>query len=608
MDRRRQVRCLRGRGTDYTGITMKKEQTIIQQQFLETMIALSLLELARGITCIADGIMTSRLVGTDELAAFGITAPYYSIVAVISVLLTISCQTMYTQNLGKGDLDRANSYLSHAVLYGGIVSIALTVLGIVFAGPLCTLFGARGESAFLLPYAKEYLIGLFIGTIGNVMLGVLNPIVELDGGGVWTKTSNLVMIVVDVVGNYVTTRYMHLGLLGIGISSSLGFFAAVAVLSVHFFTKKCQIRFTLNKANRIWISEFLQIGFPGAISMLCRAVCPIIVNGIIVAVASSYGLSAISAQANIKFVIGAPLCGIAGAVMELGSIAYGERDARSLREILTLSFRYIFIGVSIFSALIFLCSGIISRCYFPTESAVYPLTVNAIRWYALSLVFTAINLVAISYLQLIGKTRPLLLLYICSELLAVALFSVILGSIFGLSGVFVAIAAGPALISVVCAYILFTYKKKERSFALPYLSSDFAVPEENCLTATFRSMNEVMDGSRQVQSFCSSHGIANRKAFAAAVLIEELAGNVIQHGFTDGKNHQVDLRMVTADDAVVLKITDNCKRFDFNAKLRYLSESANDTEKNLGLKLAVGLTHNITYLNTSNKNILVLTI
>ena len=587
---------------------MKKEKTIIQQQFLETMIALSLLELARGITCIADGIMTSRLVGTDELAAFGLTAPYYSIVAVISVLLTISCQTMYTQNLGKGNLDRANAYLSHAVLYGGIISAALTVLGIVFAGPLCVLFGARGESAFLLPYAKEYLIGLFIGTVGNVMLGILHPIVELDGGGVWTKSANLVMIVVNIVGNYVTTRYMHLGLFGIGISSSLGFFAAVAVLSVHFFTKKCQIRYTLNKTYRIRISEFLQIGFPGAVSMLCRAVCPIIVNGIIVAVASSEGLSAISAQANIKFVISAPLCGISGAVMELGSIAYGERDTKSLREILMLSVKYIYIGVSIFSALIFLCSKVISSCYFPTDSPVYPLAGNAISWYALSLAFTALNLVAISYFQIIGKTRPLLVLYVCSELLAVALFSVIFGSIFGLSGVFAAIAAGPALISVVCAMIFFTHKKNESRFALPYLPSDFGVTAENCLTATFRSMNEVMDGSRQVQTFCLNNGITKRKAFAAVVLIEELAGNVIKHGFTDGKKHQVDIRVVAAGEEVVLKITDNCRRFDFNAKLRALREEENDPNKNLGLKLAVGLTRDITYLNTSNKNILVLTI
>lgn len=103
--------------------------------------------------------------------------------------------------------------------------------------------------------------------------------------------------------------------------------------------------------------------------------------------------------------------------------------------------------------------------------------------------------------------------------------------------------------------------------------------------------------------------IASRKQMIKGdVLIEELAGNVIEHGFTDGKNHQVDLRVVTADDEVIFKITDNCRRFDFNKKVKLLRENANDPEKNLGLKLALGFTRNITYLNVSNKNILILTI
>lgn len=572
------------------------------------MIALSLLEFSRGITCIVDGIMTSRLVGTEELAAFGITAPYYSIVAVISVLLTIGCQTMYTQNLGKGDLDRANAYLSHAVMYGVIISVLLTGFGIAFAEPLCVLFGARGGSAFLLPYAKEYLIGLFIGTAGNVALGILHPIVELDGGKVWTKLASLTMIVVDIVGNYVTTQWLHLGLFGIGISSSLGFFAAVAVLSIHFFSKKCQIRFIADKANRIRPKEFLKIGYPGAVSMLCRAICPIIVNSMIVAVASADGLSAISAQANIKFVIGAPLCGIAGAVMELGSIAYGERDTATLRKILNISYKYIFIGVTVFSGLVFLCVPLLARCYFSVGSQGYDLALQAMRWYSLSLVPTAFNLAIISYFQLIEKRKPLLALYICNELLGVALFTIVFGEFFGLSGIFAAIAAGPAIISVVCIGVFFTRRKGKAGRVLPCLPTDFGVPEEKCLTMTVKTMDEVMDGSRQIQSFCSNRGINSKKAFYAAVLIEELAGNVIEHGFTDGKNHQVDLRVVTADDEVIFKITDNCRRFDFNKKVKLLRENANDPEKNLGLKLALGFTRNITYLNVSNKNILILTI
>lgn len=590
---------MRGRG---------KERTIIQQQFLETVFALSLLELSRGLTCIADGVMTSRLVGTDELAAFGITAPYYSIVAIISIFLTISCQTMYTQNLGKARLDRANAYLSYAVFYGLVISAVLTVLGIVFAEAICFLFGARGESAFLMPYAKEYLIGLLIGTAGNVMLGILTPIVELDGGGVWTKSADFVMVVVNIVGNYVTTKIMGLGLLGIGISSSLGFFAAVFVLCMHFFSKKCQIHISLDRENRIKLREYIEIGYPGAVSMLCRAICPIVVNGTIIALASSVGLSAISAQGNIKFMVGAPLCGIAGAVLELGSISYGERDSASLRGILQISLRYILLGVIPFSAVVFAAAPLFSGCYFPAGTEAYALAADAIRWYALSLPFAAFNMIVIAYFQVIEKRLPLLIMYICHELLSVAVFTVVLGKVFGLSGIWAAIAAGPAVISAVCIVKLFARKGKDSGRSLPCLPPDFGVAAENCLYVTARTMGEVMHFSRDAQSFCTQRGIDTKKAFSAAVLIEELAGNVVKHGFADGGDHQVDMRIVADAGNVILKIADNCKRFDFNRQANALRVSEDEVGKNLGLKLALGLTHDITYVNTANKNVLVMTI
>lgn len=586
----------------------RKGKTIIHQQFLETVLALSLIELSRGVVCIADGIMTSRLVGTEEFAAFGITAPYYSIVAIISVFLTISCQTMYSQNLGKGDLDRANSYLSHAIFYGVIISAALTVLGIVLAGPLCCLFGARGESAFLMPYAKEYLIGLFVGTAGNVLLAILLPIVGLDGGSIIAGIANIVLVAVNIAGNYITTVYLRLGLLGIGISSALGFYAAVLVLSLHFISPKCQIRFSLKKGSRIKLSEFIRIGYAFSVSMLCRAICPVVVNGMILSVASAVAISAISAQANIKFMIGAPLCGIAGAVMELGSISYGERDVISLKEILTLSVRYILVGVSLFSVMIFLLAPLFAQCYFSKDTEMFALATSAIRWYAISLPFSAFALTAISYLQIIEKRIPLLLMYMFNELLSVALCTVVLGSLFGIHGIFAAIAVGPALISLVCVGKLLKNHRKGAGTNLLYLPADFGVPFEDSFYTTVRTMDEVMTASRRVEEFCADHGVSQKKSVSAAILIEELAGNVIHHGFTSGINHRVDMRVVTQEDAVIIKISDDGRRFDFNGHVNALRINSCELDKNLGLKLALGLTHDITYLNISNKNILIMTV
>lgn len=589
-------------------VLRRKSKTIIQEQFLEIALAYSLLELSRGLTCIADGIMTSRLVGAEELAGFGIVSPYYSIVAVISIFLTISCQTMFAKSLGKGDLSGANICLSGALRYGLVISAVLTVFGIIFAEPLCFLFGARGNSASLMPYAKEYLRALLLGSAGNVLLAILSPIVELDGGSKWVKWSGIVMMTVNIAGNYITTKYLNMGLMGIGLSSSLGFYGAAITVSMHFFSKKSQLHLKSGKHNHIALKEFVRIGYPGAISMFCRAVCPIIVNSMILAVAVPEAMSAVSAQANIKFLIWAPLSGIAGAVLALGNIAYGERDVVSLKEIMTLAARYIIIGIVLFSALVFSAAPLIAGCYFAKGTDVYSLAVNAIRCFALSLPFTAFNLSIISYFQILDKKIPLLIMYICNELICVAVCTVVLGSLFSVLGIWTAIAVGPLILSVITLAVLFFNTQKNPGICLPLLPKNFGISEKDRAFFTVNTMAAVMKSSEQIHAFCLKRGIGRKKAEYTALLIEEVAGNVIQHGFTDSGKHQVDIRVVVERDTVIMKITDNCRRFDFNSRVKSIKKQNEDVGANLGLKIALGLTQNITYLNTSNKNILVLTI
>ena len=70
------------------------------------------------------------------------------------------------------------------------------VLGVLFADRISMLFGARGEHSDLLPYTSQYLKGVFIGAPFFIMMAVLAPIVQLDGG---SKCANLASAAVAVV-------------------------------------------------------------------------------------------------------------------------------------------------------------------------------------------------------------------------------------------------------------------------------------------------------------------------------------------------------------------------------------------------------------------------
>ena len=76
-------------------------------------------------------------------------------------------------------------------------------------------------------------------------------------------------------------------------------------------------------------------------------------------------------------------------------------------------------------------------------------------------------------------------------------------------------------------------------------------------------MEEVVLTSRKVQEFCNKKGIDARRSYYAALMVEEMAGNIVSHGFSkDNKKHSVDLRVSYKNQELILRIKDDCVPFD----------------------------------------------
>lgn len=93
-----------------------------------------------------------------------------------------------------------------------------------------------------------------------------------------------------------------------------------------------------------------------------------------------------------------------------------------------------------------------------------------------------------------------------------------------------------------------------------------------------RNMEEVVTISQRVQDFCLSRGVDGRRAYLAGLSLEEMAGNVVDHGFSkDKKSHAIDVRVVHKNDDVILRIKDDCTPFDPGER-RQLAEGEDITQ------------------------------
>lgn len=135
------------------------------------------------------------------------------------------------------------------------------------------------------------------------------------------------------------------------------------------------------------------------------------------------------------------------------------------------------------------------------------------------------------------------------------------------------------------------------------LPDDFGAAEDARIDIEVRQLSQVLEVSRRVIDFCGRLGVDGRRAYFAGLALEEMAGNVVEHGFTkDNKEHVVDIRVVHNGDGVILRLRDNCVAFDPLARAGIMDQE--DRTRNIGIRIVNNIAKDVQYQNLLGLNVL----
>ncbi len=110
----------------------KRNSRIISNLFGDCVLSMALTVLAGALTAMIDGILTSRFLGSQAIAAYGIASAYYSVVSFVRNLLMIGCVSVCTRIIGKHDSEKLSSVFSITVMLAIIISFAWLSIGMLF--------------------------------------------------------------------------------------------------------------------------------------------------------------------------------------------------------------------------------------------------------------------------------------------------------------------------------------------------------------------------------------------------------------------------------------------------------------------------------------------
>ena len=109
-----------------------RNSRIISNLFSECVLSMALTVLAGALTATIDGILTSRFLGSQAMAAYGIASAYYSVALFVRNLLMIGCVSVCTRIIGKHDSEKLSSVFFITVMLAIIISFAWLSIGMLF--------------------------------------------------------------------------------------------------------------------------------------------------------------------------------------------------------------------------------------------------------------------------------------------------------------------------------------------------------------------------------------------------------------------------------------------------------------------------------------------
>ena len=560
------------------------------------------------VSGLVSSLFASNFIGVAAMSAVGLYNPVNMLLTAISLMLSSGATVCVGKYLGRNQHDRMQNVFSLSLVLCVLIGCVFTVLFLLLGLFDLTGFLTRDEA--VRPLLDSYFLGQAVGVLPLLLGSQLMAYLSLENQGRMTLAASLTYIFVNLVLDILFVRVLHMGTFGLALASALGLWAMLGAGSWRYITGRSELRFTVKHIEWRETGSIVSIGISGALSNAYQTARGLIVNHLILLYVGSVGVSAFAAADNLLRIFWAIPTGMVVVTRMLISVSIGEEDRRSVTDVMrVMLMRYVPLMACV-SALIILCAVPLTRLFFRDPSdPVYGMTIWGLRILPLCMPLSVICMHFTTYGDAANKNGLVHMLSLLDGVVCVAGFAALLLPAVGMNSVYLANVLNGVVTTLVVIGWAWVWQKRfpRDTEELLMLPDDFGVSLEERMDITVKTMEEVVTIAHTVQGFCRERGIDERRALLSGLALEEMAGNVVAHGFVkDNKSHTVDVRVVHKGKDVILRLKDDCVPFDPGAR-KALADPADPT-KNIGIRMVFRLAKDVQYQSILGLNVLTMRI
>lgn len=416
---------------------------------------------------IIDTIFIGQGVGKLGIAGLTISWPIQIATMAFSLMIGIGAASAVSRSLGAKDVERADYVAGNAFLSITIISIFITTFGLLFLEPMLKLFGATDS---ILPYAKDYMSVILIGTLYFPFVMTSNNLVRAEGNA---KASMMIMIIgtglniiLDPILIFdkltlgpISIPAFGLGIKGAALATILSQFISLLYLLRYLYGGNSSLKVKPHhlKPNFEILREIVTVGFPSFIRNFAGSLVALVVNNLLKIYGGETAIAILGITNRVLMFLFMPLFGVIQGMQPIAGFNYGAKKYERVRETVKLSIITTITLATIGTAFGMLFPERILTLFTKDKELIIEGS-KVLRIIICMIPIVGVSIVGASLFQALGKAIPSLLLALLRQVLLLIPLLLILPRLFPESyrifGVWVSYPIADLLSTIVTGFLL----------------------------------------------------------------------------------------------------------------------------------------------------------
>ena len=407
---------------------------------------------------VVDGVFVSNCVGSDAFAAVNLIMPIIMILGSVGFMIGTGGSAIVSKTLGEGKKEKANEYFSMLVYLCVVSGVILSVIGIIFTGPIAVLLGAKGSIAKdCVTYGRTVffmLTGLFLQNAFQSFLVVA----EKPKLGLFvTLLAGFTNMFLDFLFVYV----LRFGVFGAALATGISQFVGSVIPIIYFAGGKNNVlKLTKCSFNKDIIIKTCINGSSEMVTNMSMSLVNILYNMQLMKYIGTNGVVAYGIIMYVGFIFVGTYMGYAVGSAPVISYHYGAGNKDELKNLFKRSLTIIIVSSVVMTLIAEIIAGYLAGIFVSYDNNLLELTTEAIRIYAVSYLISGINIFASSFFTALNNGVVSAVISFMRMFVFQVVMILFLPVVLGISGIWTAVIAAEVLSVVISVMFLVKNRKK----------------------------------------------------------------------------------------------------------------------------------------------------